>query len=309
MVNKLLPLLLIALLFSCGNNDDKIQKDKSGEKINVLATTNQVADLVKIIGGDKVNVEGLLGRGVDPHLYKASESDVSKMYEADVIAYNGLHLEGKMDEVFDKMENTKTVFAVSDGIDRNILIKAENSHEVYDPHFWLDVQLWKQAAKYTAEKLIEFDPENAEIYTNNYEKYSVELDSLHEYIIINSQKIPKEKRVIITAHDAFEYYGRAYDFRVKGLQGITTTQKAGAADVQKLADFIVENKIPSIFVETSVSEKSIVALVEAVNSKGYKTEKGKPLYTDSLGNPGTFEGTYIGMMKYNTDVIVNALKR
>ncbi|GAA3777846.1 zinc ABC transporter substrate-binding protein [Corallibacter vietnamensis] len=268
-----------------------------------------ITDLVKNIGGDSINVQGLMGSGVDPHLYKASEGDVTKLANADIIFYGGLHLEGKLVEVFEKMahQNIKTV-ALSDALDPKTLIRSEFFKGNYDPHVWFNIDYWKTITAYVVETLSEANPENKATFEANGKHYIMKLDALETEIKAIIETLPKEKRILVTAHDAFSYFGKAYGFNVVGLQGISTAAEAGVQDVQKLAAFIIENKVKAIFVESSVPKRTIEALQAAVNSKDHHVEIGGTLYSDALGNAGTEEGTYIGMFKYNVNTIVNALK-
>ena len=268
-----------------------------------------ITDLVKNIGGKKINVQGLMGSGVDPHLFKASEGDVSKLANADIIFYGGLHLEGKLVEVFEKMsrQNIKTI-AVSDALDKTTLIASELFPGNYDPHIWFNIDYWIQITQYVADQLSKTDPENKLFYETNAKNYIKKLEVLKKEITATIQTLPKEKRILVTAHDAFSYFGKAYDFEVVGLQGLSTATEAGVQDVQKLATFIIDKKVKAIFVESSVPKRTIEALQAAVTSKGHDVSIGGTLYSDALGNSGSMEGTYIGMFQYNVNTIVNALK-
>jgi manganese/zinc/iron transport system substrate-binding protein len=268
-----------------------------------------ITDLVTNIGSDVINIQGLMGSGVDPHLYKASEGDVSKLANADLIFYNGLHLEGKLVEVFEKMgsQNIKTI-AIADAIDENTLIGSEYFASNYDPHIWFNIDYWEQATQFVVDKLSEALPQEKSTFEENGKLYLEKLKALKTEVnsIINS--LPKDQRILVTAHDAFNYFGKAFNFEVIGLQGLSTATEAGVQDVQKLAAFIIDNKVKAIFVESSVPKRTIEALQAAVNSKGHDVSIGGTLYSDALGNAGTVEGTYIGMFKYNVNTIVNALK-
>jgi len=290
-----------------GCSSDKGQKKETGA-MDVVATTGMIADTARVVGGDHVKVTGLMGPGVDPHLYKASAGDVATLSRADIILYNGLHLEGKMSEVFEQMKKRgiRTV-AVTDGIDRGVLISPPEFGGNYDPHVWFDVSLWMSAVGGVRDGLVEADPENAAAYRANAEAYLAELKELDEYVRMKAEEVPESKRVLITAHDAFNYFGRAYGFQVKGLQGISTESEAGTADVQALAAFIVERKIPAIFVETSIPPKYIEAVKAAAESRGFNVKVGGSLYSDALGNPGSSAGTYAGMVRSNIDTITSAL--
>lgn len=307
LLKKRLPCLLVMIitltaLSACGNIPD----GKAGGKIKVVATTTMLFDLSKQIGGDCVEAEGLMGSGVDPHKYKATAGDIGKMQNADVVLYSGLHLEGKMGDVLSSLEASgKKVICAADGISEDLLIMNE---EIPDPHFWFDVSLWKLAAKETAKGFSEADPQNGEIYEDNLEAYLSRLENLDGYIKEKSAEIPEEQRVLITAHDAFGYFGRAYGFTVKGLQGISTVSEAGTAEVSRLADFIAENRIKAVFAESSLPVKSIEALREAVRSRGFETDLGGSLFSDSTGDEKSGTDTYIAAFKHNADTIVAGLK-
>lgn len=302
-MKKIIVLLAIICLFSCKNETE------TNGKLKVVTTTTMITDLVKNIGGDYIEVDGLMGSGVDPHLYKASEGDVTKLVNANIIFYNGLHLEGKLVEVFEKMGNTnKTQVALGETLDKSQLIGSDYFASNYDPHVWFNIQFFKQFAKHVTTTLSEKDPKNATKYSENESQYLEKLTALEKEISSIIKTLPKEKRILVTAHDAFNYFGKNYDFNVVGLQGLSTATEAGVKDVQKLTSFIIENKIKAIFVESSVPKRTIEALVAAVKAKDHNVEIGGTLYSDALGNAGTIEGTYIGMFKYNVNTIVNALK-
>lgn len=309
-MKKTLSLILVVSLigiFAVGCGSDNVSNDNG--KYNVVATTTIIADLVNQIGGEYVNVESLMGPGVDPHLYKASAGDVTKMQNADMVVYNGLHLEGKMGDIFENLRGSeKLIVAATDNVDENSLLDSETYEGAYDPHLWFNVDLWKSAAKTVAEGLKELDEANKDKYDEGLEAYLKELDNLDKYIRDRISEVPEEQRILITAHDAFQYFGDAYDFQVKGLQGISTDSEAGTSDVRELADFIVEKQIKAIFVESSVPKKNIEALQEAVKAKGFEVEIGGELYSDSTGDGGTDAETYIGTFTSNIDTIVDALK-
>ena len=292
------------LVVSCGKKTNKVSN-----KLNVVTTTTMITDLVKNIGRDKLVVNGLMGAGVDPHLYKASEGDVSKLFNADVVIYNGLHLEGKLEEVFEKMQHQdKKTIVVSDVINKKNLIESELFASNFDPHIWFDLNNWAKITSYVTEKLAEIDGKNADFYQQNAKEYLQKLETLNKEVEIKINELPIEKRILVTAHDAFNYFGRLHQFNVVGLQGLSTATEAGVQDVQKLAKFIIKNKVKAIFIESSVPKRTIEALQEAVKSKGQEVIIGGTLYSDALGNAGTEEGTYVGMYKANVDTIVNALK-
>lgn len=295
-------IILLTFTFSCKNTPE------DNGKIKVVTTTTMLTDLVSEIGGDHVSLQGLMGAGVDPHLYKASEGDVSKLYGADIIFYSGLHLEGKLVDVFEKMEGKKNTVSLGDRLPKDELIPSEYFASNYDPHVWFNIQFFKQFAQIVTQELSKADPANAESYSENNKKYQKKLDALESEIKSTIATLPEENRILVTAHDAFNYFGKAYGFQVVGLQGISTATEAGVKDVQNLSEFIIKNNIKAIFVESSVPRRTIEALQQAVLSKKHNVEIGGSLYSDALGNPGTVEGTYIGMFKYNVNTIVNALK-
>ena len=301
-----LALMLLALA-GCG----KDAAQDSQKKLNVVATTTMLTDLVKEIGGDHVSVQGLMGPGVDPHLYQASAGDVTTMSKADVVVYNGVHLEGKMGSIFDNLtKQNKATIRVSDAIDPATLLDfdEEDGVKTKDPHIWFDVANWKLAAKAVYEGLAKADPAHKEDFKKRYDAYLTKLDETDAYIKAQAESIPKESRVLVTAHDAFQYFARAYGFEVKGLQGVSTATEAGTQDVNELVQFIVDHKIKAIFVESSVPHKTIEAVQEACKAKGWNVTIGGELYSDSLGSEGTEGGTYIGMVKANIDTIAKALK-
>ncbi|MCF8230970.1 MAG: zinc ABC transporter substrate-binding protein [Bacteroidales bacterium] len=302
----LLATLGFILAFTACKNTGQKSDDA---KMHVVATTTMVHDLVKNIGGDRIKSDGLMGPGVDPHLYRASESDVGKLSNSDVIFYNGLHLEGKLVDVFDKMNRLgKNIYPVADTINENNLVPSADYASSYDPHIWFDINLWKKAAHFIADKLSRHDPENQVYYQSNLKKYTSEMDSVQKEINSLIDQVPKDKRILITAHDAFNYFGQAFGFEVVGLQGISTASEAGVKDVQNLADMIVKNEIGAIFIESSVPRRNIEALQEAVKSRGFEVKIGGELYSDALGTPGTEEGKYTGMFFHNVKTIVKALK-
>lgn len=304
MMKRVLPYLLVFFVIAC-NSGKKVQSDK----LNVVATTSLIRELVGEIGGNAIEVNGLMGAGVDPHLYKASEGDVNLLYNADVIFYNGLHLEGKMQDIFEKMDRQGIrIVAISDAISGDSLIASANFASSYDPHIWFDISNWRVAAAYVAQFLSDLDTANSIQYLENMRKYVNRLDSTEKIIVNKISELQPDRRILITAHDAFNYFGRAYGFEVLGLQGISTATEAGVQDVQKLADLITARKVKAIFIESSVPLRNIEALREAVKSKGFNVMIGGSLFSDALGNAGSPEGTYTGMFQHNVNTIVNALK-
>lgn len=288
------------------------QKDRNerdpGEKIKIVTTTGMIGDAIGNIVGDRGEVISLMGPGVDPHLYKATHGDLERLTGADVVFYNGLHLEGKMGEVFEKLGRQKPVIAVGDEIAENRLRKVPGFQGAFDPHIWFDVSLWKEAVKVASEFMQEYDSAHREEYKASSERYLLRLDSLDKAVREKVVQIPATRRVLITAHDAFGYFGDAYEIEVRGLQGISTMSEFGLRDVTDLVDFIITRQVKAIFVETSVSQKSIEAVVEGCQQKNWNVKIGGSLYSDAMGPAGTAEGTYIGMVNANVKTIVESLK-
>ncbi len=303
-MKKLISLIIVLFLASaCGN-----QTSDKTDKTTVVTTTGMIADIVRNVGKDSVQVTALMGPGVDPHLYKATQGDLGRLQKADIIFYNGLHLEGKMGEIFEKLERIKTVIPVSRGIDSTFLLDDPIYQNTFDPHIWFDITLWAATIGEVTTTLVKEDPENARFYEENAEAYTKELYDLHEWVKLEIQKIPEDKRILITAHDAFNYFGRAYGIEVRGLQGISTLSEFGLKDRVDLVNFLVDRKIKAVFVETSVSKKNINAIVEGCRQKGHNIVIGGNLFSDAMGADGTPEGNYIGMVKANVNTIVGALK-
>ena len=295
--------ILSILLYGCGSKE-VAQYDR---KLKIVTTTGMIRDAVLNIAGENADVVALMGPGVDPHLYKATQGDLKKLTDADIIFYNGLHLEGKMGEVLEKLGRTKPVFAVTSSIPKNLLHQVDGFEGITDPHVWFDVSLWKEVVKSIHTFLVEFDPDHQTYYDSSSTAYLAKLDSLHTAVKENILTIPEEQRVLITAHDAFGYFGHAYGIEVRGLQGISTVSEFGLRDVTNLVDFIIDRKIKAIFVETSVSERSINAVLEGCKNKKWNVIIGGSLYSDAMGEEGTPEGTYIGMVHANVKTIKEAL--
>lgn len=280
---------------------------ENGDRLTVTVTTTMLYDLAEQIGGECVSVRGLMGSGVDPHRYRASAGDIIKLQSADVVIYSGLHLEGRMGDVFASLEGSgKNVICASDGIPEELLIINDG---VPDPHIWFDVSLWSMAAEETASGLCRADPDNAQTYKANLEGYKKELAELDAYVRERTGEIGKEQRVLITAHDAFAYFGRAYGYEVRGLQGISSVAEAAASEVGRLADYIAEKRIGAVFVESSMPVKNIEALCEAVRSFGFETGLGGSLYSDSVGDVKSGTETYAAAFRHNIDLIAEGLKQ
>lgn len=291
------------LLAGCGEKADGARPGK----IRVVATTGMVADLARNVGGEHVTVTALMGAGVDPHLYKASARDLDRLRGADLVLYNGKGLEGKMGDILVKFARKKPVVAVTDAIADSRLLEPEELEGHYDPHVWFDVALWAETLDVVAKGLAEADPGRAEEFRRNAERYKKELQQLHAEVKEQLASIPKERRVLITSHDAFRYFGRAYDLEVRGLQGISTVDDPGVKDVRDLAAMIVQRGIKAVFVETSVSPKAIEAVKEWAGKQGHAVTIGGTLYSDAMGDTPP-DDTYVGMVRSNVRTVVNALR-
>ena len=302
----MVALVAVALVAAgCGGGGNRQDAD---DRLQVVATTGQVGDLASHVGGPRVRVTTLMGPGIDPHLYKASAGDVERLRQADLILYNGLHLEAKMADVLERLNARQPTLAVADALPADRLITASGFSGAHDPHVWFDVELWSRTIDVVAAKFIELDPDHADDFRARAEAYRQELARLDHHARATFATIPAAQRVLITAHDAFNYLGRAYGLEVRGLQGISTATEAGTADVQDLAAFIAERRIPALFVETSVSPRAIEAVRAAVRARGFDVQVGGAVYSDALGDSGTPAGTYVGMVRHNVDTITAALR-
>lgn len=309
--------IALSLLAACTGGN---APDTSSGKLRLLATTGMVRDAVSQVVKDRAEVSALMGAGVDPHLYKATQSDLGKISYANAIFYNGLFLEGKLSDVLEKAARKRYVIPVSDGIDPALLLHADStattaaandstaSHAAYDPHIWFDVSLWSKAVAHISNEMQRIDPPNADFYRQNALSYIAQLEQLHTQIKTDLAAIPAEQRLLITSHDAFHYFGRAYGIEVKGLQGISTVAEFGLKDISQMVDLIVSRRIKAVFIESSVPQKSLEAVVAGCQERGWSVKIGGTLYSDALGADNTPEGTYIGMLQSNVRTIVNGLK-
>ena len=298
-------LLLTGLATACSG---AAADEPDDSRLRVVTTIGQIADAVAIVGGDYVRVTSLMGPGTDPHLYKASARDVDKLRSADIVFYNGLFLEAQMEDILEQLAERQTVVPVSAQIDRARLLPSASYADEFDPHIWFDVRLWMQTVEQVRDTLASVDPSHAADYQTNATAYLADLEALDAYVREQAATVPEQQRVLVTAHDAFNYFGRAYDFEVLGLQGISTASEAGTADVQGLAEFIAGRRIPAIFIESSVPVRNIEAVQAAVRNRGFDVQIGGRLFSDAMGDADTPEGTYIGMVRYNINTIVAALR-
>ncbi|WP_110931458.1 metal ABC transporter solute-binding protein, Zn/Mn family [Paenibacillus bouchesdurhonensis] len=311
-VKMTLGVLALIIVAACSKVDGDMlhaTRAEGQEVIQVVTTTGMIADLVQEIGGTEVNAVALMRPGVDPHLFKASQGDIQKLDQANMIFYGGLHLEGKMTEILEKLERHKYTVPVSKDIDQALLRSgADINGTQFDPHIWFDVKHWISAAGTVRDTLAAYDPNHADLYEQNAAAYIEQLNALDVEIKERINEIPESGRVLVTAHDAFGYFGDAYGMEVMGLQGISTAAEYGSKDVSKLRDYLVENKIKAVFVESSVPPKAMEAVIAGAKEKGHTVKIGGELYSDSMGEPGSGADTYITMVRHNINTIVEALK-
>tara|TARA_B110000003_G_scaffold140110_1_gene141714 strand:+ start:2627 stop:3565 length:939 start_codon:yes stop_codon:yes gene_type:complete len=297
-MKKLFLLVSLLLFGACSNKEEAAKTDGT-----VVTTIGMIADVSRQIAGDNQEIINLIGEGIDPHMYQPSKSEIDKIQKAGLVLYNGLFLEGKMGTILkSRADQGNPVSAVAEEIDIQVI-----GSSVPDPHLWMDVSIWSKVAKNIGDELATFDSKNADEYQKRREEYQKNLNDLHTYALMVFPTIPEKQRVLVTAHDAFSYLGRAYGIEVRGIQGISTESEAGTKDINDLVTYLVDNKIPAIFVESSVSEKSVKTVIEGAAEKGHTVKIGGELFSDAMGPAGTYQGTYIGMMDHNITTIVNAL--
>ncbi|WP_417833160.1 metal ABC transporter solute-binding protein, Zn/Mn family [Thalassospira xiamenensis] len=279
----------------------------SAKPIDVVATTSMIADAARQVAGDRAKVTALMGPGVDPHSYRQTRSDIAAMARADLVLWHGLYLEAQLEEFFLDLEKRRNVIAVGEAIGTSKLLSHAEYKGRYDPHVWMDPKLWETVVLAVRDALIKTDPEGEATYRANSDKHIADIEKLITYMQSVTKTVPEKSRVLLTAHDAFSYFGRGYDFEVLGIQGISTESEAGLRRVEELVDTIVDRKIAAVFVESSVPERNVRALIEGAAARGQKVEIGGTLFSDAMGEPGTYEGTYIGMIDHNATLITRAL--
>ncbi len=304
--------VLVIAVAGCESSESPAQSASrntaTAGRYRVVATTAMVTDIVQRVAGDRAEVIGLMGTGVDPHLYKPTAGDIAKLGDADVVFYSGLMLEGRMEATLKALRDRgKPAWAVTEGIEPDKVLHAEQFAGHPDPHVWGDVSAWSACTGHVAKRLAEFDPPHAAEYLRNAENYRAELTELDAYIRQVIASIPESQRFLVTAHDAFEYFSRAYGIPVRSVLGITTESEAGVDDINQLVDFLVTQKVPAVFVETSVNSRNIEAVIEGTARRGWTVRIGGNLFSDAMGEPGTYEGTYAGMLDHNATVIARAL--
>jgi len=305
----------LVTLITSGCSNPNAEQDASAAKaefkgtypIQATVTVGMVADLVREIGGEQVAVKQLLGSGVDPHLYKPTRDDVSSLMKADIVFFNGLMLEGKMAETLHTLSEKKRSIAVAEHLSAERLGHSAAAHEHPDPHVWMDVSLWSEVAQVIGDELSQYDPGHADQYRERTTALRSKLDALHQYGVQHIGAIPADQRVLVTSHDAFRYFGKAYKIEVQAIQGISTESEAGLQRVNDLVDMLVARKVKAVFVESSVPRESIEALLLGAASRYHKVTIAAELYSDAMGYADTHEGTYLGMMDHNLTSIAKAL--
>lgn len=306
MGNPLRHLLAVALTVSvfCGSALSSVAAE---EKLDIVATTGMIADAIKQVGGDRVSVTALMGPGVDPHTYRQTRSDIAAMTKAKAVFWHGLYLEAQLEDFFKDLSRRKTVVALAEHIPKEQLLSNKDYKGRYDPHVWMDPRMWKSVVLATRDALTELDPAGADAFKAGAERHLAEIDTLAAYADATLESVPESVRVLVTAHDAFNYFGRAFGYEVLGIQGISTESEAGLSRIESLVRTIVDRKIGAIFIESSVSDRNVKALIEGAEAKGHTVIIGGELYSDAMGAPGTYEGTYIGMIDHNVTAIARAL--
>lgn len=275
--------------------------------LKIVATTGMIADAARQVGGDQVDVKGLMGPGVDPHAYRQTRSDIVAMTRADLILWNGLYLEAQMEEFFHDLARKRSVVAVAEGLDKSQLRAHDDYADKYDPHVWMSPALWRDVVVEVQNALTQARPEAADVFAANAAAHLAEIDALKAYADQALAAVPENNRVLVTAHDAFGYFGAEHGYEVMGIQGISTQSEAGLNRIGELVDTLVDKQLKAVFVESSVSDRSMRALVEGAAAKGHDVAIGGELYSDAMGEPGTYEGTYVGMLDHNITVIADAL--
>ena len=312
----LMTVLATVLLAACGDRSQPgdasappadAATDERTYPFRITATTGMVADIVRQVAGERGTVTAIIGEGVDPHLYVPTRSDVAALMEADIVFYSGLLLEGKMTDTLIKVAGSRPVHAVTELVDESLLLQPAEFAGHFDPHLWMDVSGWTHAVTAVTEALAAFDPEEAAGYRERAAAYAATLGELHDYALRALGSIPEQQRMLVTAHDAFNYFGRAYGLEVAGIQGISTESEAGLDRINRLVDLLVTRRIAAVFVETTIAERNVRALIEGADARGHTVVVGGELFSDAMGQPGTYEGTYVGMLDHNITTVARAL--
>ncbi|MFC3801112.1 metal ABC transporter solute-binding protein, Zn/Mn family [Cohnella sp. GCM10012308] len=314
MLTKRLERVAMVLLFlaifvlintACANGGKSDVEGGQSGKIRIVATIAQIAEPLAVIGGDRVEVDSLMGPGVDPHLYAATQGDIKKLQSGDIVFYSGLHLEANMVKVFEQIGKERPVLAIGETLPKERLLKDPKG--ATDPHIWFDIDLWKQALGAATEELKKYSAADAAYFEANKTEYFKKLDELKAEALEKLERIPEERRVLVTAHDAFGYFGRLLGLQVVGLQGLSTEDEIGLSDIEDTIDLLVDRGVPAVFVESSINPASIEAVIEGAKKRGLNVQLGGQLYSDAMGDGGTEEGTYLGMYRHNVNTIGEAL--
>lgn len=301
--------VFLLIVSACGTENtqtNEVDLD-SEETIHIVTTIAQIGEPMERIGGDRVEVTSLMGPGVDPHLYEATQGDIQTLQNADIVFYSGLHLEGNLVEIFSNLKKTKPTAALAESINENQLLRDEEG--AIDPHVWFDLDLWKEALQHATEELKKYSPEDADYFEENKQAYFSQIDEVKTEAEGKLSSIPSDQRVLVTAHDAFGYFGRLFNIEVVGLQGLSTEDEVGISDIQSTINLLVEKQVPAVFVESSINQNSIKAVIEGATKTGLDVELGGELFSDAMGKAGTEEGTYLGMYRHNVNTIYQGLTR
>jgi manganese/zinc/iron transport system substrate-binding protein len=292
-----------AVWFAAG---DRAAQAEDG-RLKVVASTSMIGDAARAIAGERAEVAHLMGEGIDPHTYRQTRSDVVRLGQADLVLWNGLFLEAQLEDLLVELGRRQPVVAVAESLAEDVLLESEGYEGRFDPHVWMDPELWRDVVSAVRDALIEQDPDGAGHYAANADVYLEEVAELDAYAKSVLPTVPAGARALVTAHDAFRYFGRAYDFEVIGIQGISTESEAGLREIEDLVSLIVERRIGAVFFESSVSDRNVRALVEGARARGHEVVVGGELFSDAMGAPGTYEGTYVGMIDHNVTTITRAL--
>lgn len=305
-------LAALTLLLSCGPGSPAgkpaAKESAASSPLTVVCTIGMITDIVRAVAGDRAQVSGLMGEGVDPHLYKPTRTDIGRLMSADLVFYNGLLLEGRASDALIRAASSgRRVYAVTELLDEEFLLEPEHFEGHFDPHVWMDPIAWRNAVEVVRDRLAEADPAGAETYRQNASAYLGRLNDLDAYCRSVLSRVPEAQRILVTAHDAFNYFGRRYGFEVVGIQGISTESEAGVRDIEQLVNLIVDKRIGAVFVESTVSDRNVNALIAGAQARGHSVVIGGSLYSDAMGTADTYEGSYIGMIDHNVTTIARAL--
>ncbi|MEM9373569.1 MAG: zinc ABC transporter substrate-binding protein [Planctomycetota bacterium] len=305
---------LLSVAAGCGGESESASSpaaspgNEAGAGYTIVATVGMVREIAERVAGDRAEVTGLMDSSVDPHFYSPTRDDVGRLLDADVVLYNGLLLEGKMTDALIRAGTAgKKVWPVTEQLDPAYLLEPEDFEGLYDPHVWMDPAAWMKAVEVVRDRLSEYDPEGAGLYASNAAAYIAEISELDAYAERVLATVPENARVLVTAHDAFNYLGRRFGYEVLGVQGLSTESEAGVQQIEAMVDLLVERGIGAVFVESTVSDRNITALIAGAGAAGHSVTLGGSLFSDAMGEDGTYEGTYIGMIDHNVTLIARAL--